>query len=444
MLGRHARGLRARRITFHLTRIAALLTAAFGGAAGARADASPAAALSLADARRVALERNWDLLAARSGVDAATAQRIVAREFPNPQISLTTSQVNVNGTGNATARGNAFWQRSYDTVVAVNQLLEIGGKRASRREAAAAGVAAAEARLHDARRVLENGVTQAYVAALLAGAKATIQRESAASLRREATIADKRFSSGDISRADRMQIEIASERLELEAASAENEAWNARVAVDVLLANPPAGNWAPADSLEQLAQSAAPLPPAAADGRPDLVAAQADLRKAEADLRLQRAQRVPDPSLVVQYEHQPPDLAESVGLGVSISLPLWNHNGGAIRAATVARDQARQQQRRLEAQIAAEIAIAQHAYVTAAEKLRRQREQIQPKSADVRRSVSLAYARGGASLLELLAAERSDNEARLATAQATADAVSALSAVQAALNISAAPAPSVR
>jgi len=43
---------------------------------------APASALSLAEARRGLLERNWDLLAARSGLGNATAQRIVYKEFP--------------------------------------------------------------------------------------------------------------------------------------------------------------------------------------------------------------------------------------------------------------------------------------------------------------------------------------------------------------------------
>src|ERR1039457_4920941 len=43
--------------------------------------------LSLGDAQHLAFEKNWDLLAAAAGVDAATAQKIVARQFPNPTVS---------------------------------------------------------------------------------------------------------------------------------------------------------------------------------------------------------------------------------------------------------------------------------------------------------------------------------------------------------------------
>src|SRR5258707_1063717 len=48
--------------------------------------------LTLAEAKRLTFRNNWDLLAARSDVDLATAQRIVAREFPNPTLTLSSSQ----------------------------------------------------------------------------------------------------------------------------------------------------------------------------------------------------------------------------------------------------------------------------------------------------------------------------------------------------------------
>ena len=74
-----------------------LLTAHAQPAANTPAPAALAggsnAGLSLADARRMALERNWDLPAAKSGIDAATAQWIVSREFPNPTASLSTFRI---------------------------------------------------------------------------------------------------------------------------------------------------------------------------------------------------------------------------------------------------------------------------------------------------------------------------------------------------------------
>src|SRR5262252_5775491 len=119
--------------------------------------------ISLAEAKRLAFVRNWDILAARSDVDIATAQRIVAHEFPNPVASFSVLKINIDDHSSGTSEGNGFWERNYDTIAAVTQLMEIGGKRRARKDSAAAGLRSAEARLADARRTLDSGVTQAYV-----------------------------------------------------------------------------------------------------------------------------------------------------------------------------------------------------------------------------------------------------------------------------------------
>jgi len=393
--------------------------------------------LTLDYAKQLAFDNNWDLLAARSDVDIATAQKILARQFPNPALSLSTAKINVDDHPSSTPGGNDLWRRSYDTIAAINQLFEIGGKRSSRQASAQAGFKAAAARLEDARRVLDQAVTKAYVAAVLAGADAQILRASSASLRKEAGIAETRLKAGDISKADQSQIEIAADRLELDARTAETTAASARVAVEVLLGtNHPRGDWAPGDTLDTLAGLpflASEVTPGAA--RPDLLAAESTLAKAEADLKLQKAQRIPDPTIFAQYEHEPPDQPNTVGFGLSLPLPLWNRNQGGIRAAQAAQEQAAVQVAKLKAQIAADISIAQFAYGDASERWRRQREEIEPKSADIRKTVTFAYEKGGASLLDLLSAERNDNEIRLATAQAAADTATAVANLKAALNL---------
>src|SRR5438552_18916294 len=296
--------------------------------------------LTLADARQLAFQRNWDLLAAKSDLDIAVAQRIVAREFPNPAASFTVETISADRHASGSASGNGFWARNYDTIAAVDQLIEIGGKRRARKDSAAAGLKGAEARLADARRLLDQGVTEAYVGVLLAESNRGVLADSAAALRQEARIAEVRQRAGEISRADQNQIEIAAERLELDAAGAEAEARKARVALEVLLGEQePRGEIDLADGLDSLGTVSAEATnaPPATFSRPDLVAAEAAPVKAQADLRAQKAARIPDPTLLAQYEHEPPDQPNTVGFGVSFPLPLWNRNGGNIAAAEVGR-----------------------------------------------------------------------------------------------------------
>ena len=393
--------------------------------------------LSLADARRIGFERNWDLLAAKANVDLALAQKIVAREFPNPTANLSTSKLNTDSHPSSTVSGNGVWDRNYDTIVAISQLLEIGGKRSARQASTAAGHESAEASFRDARRTLDLAVTKAFIAALLSEENVRVLKKSSESLRREATIASTRLNAGDISSNDRNQIEIAAERLELDAQAAKSTAATARIAVEVLLGTKsPSGNWKPANRLPDLASAARESRPSSAGLRPDLAAAQATLRKADADLRLQRAMRIPDPTVQLQYEHQPPDQPNTVGFGVSFPLPLWNFNRGNIRAAEAARDQAQAQASKIGTQIASEIASAEIAYREAFARWRRYLDQIAPSSAAVVATVSFAYQKGGASLLDLLSAERNDNDIRVATAQAMADCATASATLAVARNAS--------
>jgi len=392
-------------------------------------------AVSLIEARHMAFHRNWDLLGAQSDVDIAAAERSVAKEFPNPTASLSSTKWGDHS--GSTPSGNSYWDRDYDTVTAVSQLLEIGGKRRARQESAQAGVQNAEARLADARRLLKAGVTQAYVAALVAARKQGILNDSAVSLRQEATIAEVRQRTGDISSTDKHQIEIAAERLELDAAAVQADAHNARVALEALLGEAqPQGNIMLTDTLESLVDWQGDTLPAQCNvsDRPDIVAAEAVRSKTRADLQLQRAMRIPDPTLLIQYEHAPPDQPNTVGVGVSFPLPFWNFNKGNIAAAQAAREQADIQLGKIRAQVVTDIATAQISYTAALARWHRCRDELMPKSHDVRESVSLAYQKGSASLLDLLSAQRNDNDIRLETIQAAADAANALAALQAAIN----------
>jgi cobalt-zinc-cadmium efflux system outer membrane protein len=390
--------------------------------------------LSLADAQLIAFKKNWDLLAAAAGVDAATAQKIVAHEFPNPTLSLYSSLINVDNHPSGTTEGNGLWERSYDTIFAINQLFEIGGKRRNRKASAQAGFEGAKAQLFDARRTLDVAVAKAYVAAAQAEEDVRVLLQSAGTLREEARIAEVRLRAGEISSADKSQIEITAEQFELNAQSAKSAAAQARVALEVLLGVPhPNAECVLTDPLETLCASTTPINTnSVGTWRPDVMAAEAALRKAEADLRFQKAVRIPDPTLQGQYEHQPPDNPNSVGFMVSLPVPLWNRNRGNILAAEAALEQARLAFEKAKAEAMGDIAVARLAYEDALKRWRSYRESIRPKSEQIRQTKAYAYQKGGTSLLDLLVAERNDNDIRLAAAQAASDTASAGAAFKAA------------
>ena len=395
-----------------------------------------AEALTLAAAQRIALQRNTDLLSARAQLEVAIAQLRTAREFPNPSLSLSTSHINTDGTGNGTPAGNRFLDRSYDSITALSQLLEIC-KRGPRRAAAQAAQTAAQAQRDDVRRLLIKAVSQAYVAALEAEEESATLAESAASLRHEAALTATRFAAGDIAATDQAQIEIIATQRELAAAAARQAATIALIALETILGDPaPDGHTRLADSLATLGGPAAGLPAdAVAGARPDITAAEALVAKAEADLVAQGRVVIPDVTISAQYERNPPAAPNSAGVGLTFPLPLWNRNGGAIRGARAARELALAQLDKTRTAALAEIASARSAYRTAIAQADAYAHELTAKSTGVVKTVAFSYEHGGAALVELLAAERNANDIRLSAVRAQAEAASAAFALTSALNL---------
>ena len=116
---------------------------------------------------------------------------------------------------------------------------------------------------------------------------------------------------------------------------------------------------------------------------------------------------------------------DTIGLGVSFPLPIWNQNKGNIDAAKAGVEQSRIALEKLRAQAAGDLVNAEIFQREAAARAQRYREEIRSRSASARASVIFKFEKGGASLVDLLQAERTDNDVRIATAQAMADAISA-------------------
>jgi cobalt-zinc-cadmium efflux system outer membrane protein len=282
---------------------------------------------------------------------------------------------------------------------------------------------------------LLQAVAQAYIATQAARAQVEVLAASAVALRREAEIAVHRLQAGDVSSAEQAQIEIAASQDELNAETQRAAATASAIALETLLATPhPEGNVQLADPLPQLAPATAlHLEDATVAARPDIVAAEALLGQAEANLTLQRRQRIPDVTVSVQYERNPPYQTDTVGMGLSVPLPVLNHYSGEIRNALAARGAAQAQLDKVRLQAAADVAAARVAYREAASREQRYQSALVPQSTEVVRRVTYAYEKGGATLVDLLEAERNDNGIRFAAVQAQADDAAAAVTLRASL-----------
>lgn len=387
--------------------------------------------IGLQQAKDIALEQNQDLRSARGDIEAAIGMLATSLEVPNPTLIASISKIRF-GQSQSTGLGNSFFDRNYDNIAAISELVEIG-KRSPRQNSARAALAAARAKYEDTRRQLYLSVSKTYVAALLSDESLQILNDSAASLRKEANIGRDRLKLGDLSVSDEDQILIAADRLELDANVAANNATAARIQLQTLLGvSDPDGGVTLTDNLSGLSSKTDGF---TVDGeRPDVIVARELVQKAAHDLKLAKAQRIPDPTISLQFEREAPDNLHSIGVAVSFMLPLFNQNKGAIHSAEGVLDQAQAILVKTHTQVNSDITTAVAAYKEASARLVRYEKEIKPKARQVRDSITFAYEKGGASLLDLLAAQRSDNDIRAAAAQAAADRAAALAALAAARN----------
>ena len=302
--------------------------------------------LSLSEAKKVAFERNWDLLAAKSGTSTrrGPSSSLPGRISQSHFFLISTARLGSHDS--ATPLGNGIYSRNYDTILQINQLIEIAGKRRDRQVGARAGSGwERRARFFGRQtRTLDQGVTKAYLAALLAAGK---RAESQRILRLPATGGEDRRRAvpgrGPFRFGQKNELKLIPNNLTVQAkAAAEASRVQARISVsEVLLGLQPSprGDWTPADSPRPIGGngSAARPEPATPEGeRPDVLAAEAGpAQRAGRNCGCRRPCAFPDPTFSIGVEHNPPGGGPGIGpdvntliAGFSFPLPLWNLNGG--------------------------------------------------------------------------------------------------------------------
>jgi outer membrane protein TolC len=214
-----------------------------GGSPGAGVVPLPigpqAQTLTLAEAERRLLENNLAVVAARRGVDAARAQRLVASSPPAPMVSVGNSFAQFNQTTRG-PQGARFLSPVNNVTVGLSVLIERGGKRTLRTRLAEEQVGVAEAQVLDALRIQLFAVRQAYFGALLARANLEVALANRSSLDRTEALLRRQVADGAIPEGDLLRFQAS--RLQFEGDVTSNaQAYAAAIAsVAAVLAADPA------------------------------------------------------------------------------------------------------------------------------------------------------------------------------------------------------------
>jgi cobalt-zinc-cadmium efflux system outer membrane protein len=373
---------------------------------------SGAESLTIAQAIDEALQHNLGLFADRSSLTIADAQMIAAKLRPNPVFSFSADHLDWLGTGfNAENNGGPpeiAWR--------LDVPLERGGKREARVALATVVKSAAEAQFADAVRTLRQDVTLACIDVMAARSSRQLLAGNLRTFEDLVRVNRARLTAGSIAASEARRSEVAMLQFRATVVRADLDLAAANARLRTLLGRPPGDPIVVEGDLRgaaaQAAVDAAPLRQLAFNSRPDLRALQFGQARSTADLRLQEALGRVDYTVGAEYRRQQgiAGRGNSVGVFFSAPLPLSSRNQGEIARAGAELTQADRQIAAREVQIAADVESSYHEFVTMRDLVASIEQDMLGPATKARDTAEYTYRAGGATLLELLDAQRAFND----------------------------------
>lgn len=391
------------------TLVAGAFLVSAGLTLGLRAQPLPGI-LELDDAIELALSRHADLDAARAAIDARAGSTRQAGLSPNPLFSLQTENWRFYGNPGFSA------SRDLDLFAWVSVPIETARKRTRRVELAEADERIAEYERQLAAWRIRQSVKKAYWNALATVSDVKMLERSRETLERLEDYHEVRVRLGATAEVDLIKVRVEVGRSELALSGAEMEVSRAKIAVleamgiaelstGFELRQPDAWpvdvSWDDAEATRQTAEKALAH-------RVEILLGRAQVERARAAVELQRSLARPDVRPYVGYKRTN-EFNTLVG-GISIPLPVRDDNAGRIAEAL---SQVRRREaalRAAEARISAQVATAVETVRRRSEMLRSMETGVLDRARETSRIALAAYQEGGVDLLDVLDAQRAQNE----------------------------------
>lgn len=364
--------------------------------------------LSLDAALSTALTHHPDLRASMLEREASEGATQQAGAWQNPELSTLVEDNR---------------QATRTTTIQLNQPIELGGKRSARVNAARAAQGQADLDVAARRAQVKSQVTAAFYGVAVAQERVRLSEELGrlASQAREA--ASKRVLAGKVSPVEELKAQVA-EAQALSASTVAQSEWRAavsqlrqalgaptakfeRVQVDIGQL-PSAGQWEP------LSQRL--------DTSPAIARAQQEIARRQALRDLERARRIPDLTLTLGAKRDQQLGRDQPIVGVSLVLPLFDRNQGAILEASRREDKARAEFDALRASIEAQAVQALSQLTSALTQAQMLRDKVLPAARQAFAASTKGYELGKFGFLDVLDAQRTlfdaETQALSAAAQA--------------------------
>lgn len=382
------------------------------------------------------LAANLDYAAARYNVDMAVADAAAAKLLPNPTLSLGGDRdLTFHNKYGPNADGKPVLLRQVESrSIGIDQTIEWWGKRKWRIKSADQALRSAAATLEDFLRNLKLDAAAAYADALAAQRIVDQLRASSNFLDTLNKSQQVRFKAGDISRPDLLETQVEQQEFSNDLSRAEDDAETTRFALSTFLGrNRGRTGFVVTGNLEQSGSiyNIDNMISEALSKRPDLIALRYGRDAAESGIELAKASRIPDVDIGVTYANNggvaadhpvdPTPGFHQLSLNFAIPVPLFDRGQYAISRAKAAAHQAQTQLSAAELHAEVDIRTAYSLYQSALGRVTSFDNGILKNADDLLEARRYGYQRGANSLLELIEAQRADNQIRQDADQAQAE-----------------------
>jgi outer membrane protein, heavy metal efflux system len=402
--------------------LALVLTAGVAGQtpAGAQAAQVPPAPvrLTLERAIALALQHNHALLAARSTIDQSRAAEITANLRPNPVFDVDEQYLPFFS---PEAFTSDYVNQSAVFDTGLSYLIERGKKRQHRLEAARDQTAVTTAVVSDNERSITSNVAQQFIAALLAKANLELAQMDLTSFQQTVDISQSRFQAGAISEGDLLKIKLQLLQFQMDVHAAELAKVQALASLRELVGFESVPENYDVDgelAYQPVTLSLDDLKMKALSTRPDLRAAQFGVTAARSQFSLAQANGKRDLGVTFTYNHL--GGVNTGSLFFNIQLPIFDRNQGEIARTRFAITQAQEIQTATSEGVLTDVTSAYENLRTSDQIVKLYTSGYLKEAEESRDISQYAYARGGASLLDYLDAERSYRATELGYRQALA------------------------
>ena len=322
--------------------------------------------LTAEQAVAVALQRNRDVIAARLEIEGNELDVVAARLYPNPVIGYSIGNLLLGSANPLNRPPTTGFADQPVQAVGISGIVDVWMKRSAHIRAADKGVQRRRLLTEDALREIVYAVRSGFAEALREQSERQLAHDVADRYAQTIKISQARFKAGDISKADLRKIELEGLRYQNAVIDAEIQLDVARNRLAALLGltagELPATLAAAADAAARPTFDLARLTARALERRPDLRAAGAARVQADALVASAERDALPDITVGAAYTHSDftaaGDNPNTLGLTLSLPLPLFDRNQANIGRARLDQRVADNEGERLRIAVARDVAEA--------------------------------------------------------------------------------------